>query len=180
MKANRGFLTKLCAFSLAGGFACGDEEPQGPTRSISIAVSPATLTLQQLESDTVTITLTRSNYEGDVMLHVAQAPHDMTTTLVPQILSRGTTRAGLILDAGLGMQPWSLTIQATGDGVSMATAELEIAERPMYVLMVEQGYSWYYGWLDPVITQGDSTTITVKIHRESFSGGVTLAATGLP
>ena len=124
--AARGVLVAAAAIA---GLGCGDDDPNEPTGSIQVAVTPATLTVPQGGSGSVTAQLTRGGgFTGDVTLAVSGLPTGVTTTITPAQLS-GTTASATInvsVAATVSAGNYTATVTGTAQGVGQATATYQL------------------------------------------------------
>jgi len=173
----------LLALALALGAGCGGDDggPTDPeTGSISIALSPTSMSLVQGESGTTTVALTRGGgFTGAVDLSLEGAPAGVTGTFSPATIASGGTSSTLTLAAGAAAAPGThtLTVRARGDGVSERTAALaltvEAAPNPDFVIALQPGRVG--------VIQGREASAAVTIERlGGFAGQVSLSVHGAP
>jgi uncharacterized membrane protein len=161
-----------------GGCGGGD----GPTpipQAISVAVSPATLSIQQGQSGTVAVTVGRLNgFAGAVTLALTGAPTGVTASFSPTPVPAASTTSTLTIAVASSVAPGThtLTVTATGQGVTdqTTTVTLTITVAPPTLALT----------LSPTslsVQQGQSGTSTATITRGgSFTGAVELTAEGVP
>jgi uncharacterized membrane protein len=161
--------------------ACSGGDDGGPTQTpaISIALSSSTLSVTAGQTGTVTVNLTRSGgFTGDVAVAVEGLPAGVTFTATPASLGSAVTSTVITITvpANAAAGTSNLTVRATGSGVTAQTAALALtivaAPAPNYTLAVSPATA--------TVAAGGNTTVTVNITRTNFTGGITLAATGLP
>lgn len=157
--------------------ACdGDEGPIGNSGAIQVTVNPATLSVQQGRSGSVTLTLTRSGgFAGAVTLAITGLPTGATATITPPQLTGATTTATVLITVALSETGTStVTISATGTGVSAATTSvaLTVTAMPDYALSLTPGAL--------TVAAGASGSTTVNIARQNFTDGVTLELANPP
>jgi len=107
----------------------GDNEPTGNSGSIQVAVNPATLSIEQGTSGSVTLSLTRGGgFTGAVSLAVSGLPTGITATVSPAQLSASETSASVTATAAAAVAPntYTATVTATAQGVSQATATYQL------------------------------------------------------
>ena len=124
--AARGVLVAAAAIAAPG---CGDDDPNEPTGSIQVAVSPATLTVPQGGSGSVTAQLTRGGgFTGDVTLAVTGLPTGVTTTITPPQLSATLSSAtiNVAVAATVSAGNYTATVTGTAQGVGQATATYQL------------------------------------------------------
>lgn len=156
---------------------CGDDGPIGNTGSIQVAVNPATLSVPQGGSSSVTAALTRGGgFSGAVTLAVSGLPSGVTGTVTPPQLTGTTTSATVDVAAAatVALGTSIVTITATAQGVAQATAtyQLTVTAAPNYALTVVPAAL--------TIAAGAGRDATVTIDRTSFAGGVALALLNPP
>lgn len=94
------------------------------TPAISIAASKSSTTALQGATDTFDVTLTRTNYTGDVTLAVSGLPSGATASISPNPLTGGTLVGTVTVTNDVAATPVTndaYTVGATGSGVSAAT-----------------------------------------------------------
>ncbi len=142
--------------------------------SITVAASPTTLTLEQGASNTVAISLTRTNYEQAVQLTVEGAPAGLTANFAPA----SVTATSSILTIGAGTAAagtYPLTIRATGAGVSAATTVVQLT---INAAPPEPSYELGLSAQTLSVGQGASGEVTVNLTRTNFTGTVNLSLQG--
>jgi hypothetical protein len=166
---------------LATAVACGgDDNGTDPDPSITVAVSPASVTIVQGATGTVPVTITRrGGFDGAVGLVLDDAPDGVTGTFDPASVSDDATASTLTLAVGATVEPgtYPMEVRASGDGVDDQTADLSLvvtaAPTPTFTIA-----------LTPAtlsVEQGASGTSQVAITRGGgFAGAVALAVTGAP
>jgi len=169
----------IASLATALALTCGgdDDGPSGNTGSIQLAVSPATLSLPQGGSGSVTASLTRAGgFSGAVTLTVSGLPQGATTTITPAQLSGTTANATVEVNiaASVPLGTYTAVIAATGQGVAQATTtyQLTVTALPNYALTVAPAAL--------SIPAGGNGGATVNIERANFTGGVTLALVNPP
>jgi photosystem II stability/assembly factor-like uncharacterized protein len=153
------------------GCSNGEGDPSGPAASIQVAVSPATLTLEQGQSGTVTLTLTRGGgFSGTVSVAVSGLPAGVTASVSPSPLTGATTSAIVTVTVGPQVAPgtYTATVQASAAGVGSVTAtyQLTVTARPDFALQATPNAV--------SIEQGSSQSVQVGISRTNFPGAVAL------
>ncbi len=107
--------------------ACGGSygsDPQ-PTPAIAIQVSPTSLTLAPGQRADITISLTRTNYTGDVQFFIeGNAPTGVSASFSQAQLPNGTVSTTLRLTAAANTPAGagSVVLRARGSGVTDQTA----------------------------------------------------------
>jgi hypothetical protein len=109
--------------------ACGDDDDEGtaPTPTITIALTPATLSVQQGANGTATVTLTRAGgFTGDVAIAVQGLPTGVA--VAPVTIGASSTSGVLTFTASATATPatTTVTVRATGTGVTAKTATLAL------------------------------------------------------
>lgn len=147
------------------------------TPSVSLAASPAQLSLAAGESRTSTVTVTRSGgFTGSVTFAVSGSlPQGVAVSFSPQGTTGATTEVTVSTTSGAARGPATITIQATGSGIDPATVALgiDVLDPPGIALSLEtQAQS---------IARGDGASNTLTVTRSgSFAGAVALSVQGLP
>jgi hypothetical protein len=167
-------LRRSLAVTAASLFGCGGGESTGPS-SIEVTVSSAAVSVAQGSSTTLTITVGRTNFTGDVALSVENAGAGVTTSLTAATLPEGETQSTLTLAVGASAAAGtaSLIVRAHGASVSDKTASvaLTVTQAPAYTLTVPAALQ-----LEP----GQSGSLNVALSRTNFAGAVSLAVEGVP
>ncbi len=150
--------------------------------NFSIAVEPNALTIQQGMSDQATVTINRTNFNGEVSLSLTGAPTGVAGTFDPQATTGTTSTLTVSVDATTVPGTYELTVvgssgSGSAPGVSAAvdmeaTLTLTVEEVPDYSLGVEPA--------SLTIEQGQSAQAAVSITRTNFTEAVTLTLTGAP
>lgn len=167
----RRFVTFAACASLA---ACRGGDGTMPS-AIDVALSTTTVSLPQGASSTVTVTVVRTNFTGDVQLSVEHSVDGLTTTLADAILPAGQSQTTLHVDVGSGVAigTGNVTVRARGANVSDKTAALTL------VVTQAAGYALAIpGALH--LAPGQSGVMNVAIARNVFPSPVSLSVEGLP
>jgi hypothetical protein len=142
--------------------------------SLSLGTSSVTLAVGG-PSQTVSVTVTRTNYTGALTLSVSGLPTGVTAA----ITSPGTGNTGsIVLQALAGAtlasnQPIAITASGSGVSAASATCSLTVAGAPAISLSL--------GSSSVTLTAGGaSQTVSVTVTRTNYTGAVTLSVTGLP
>jgi hypothetical protein len=151
-----------------------------PPPDFSLAVDPTSLTVQQGQSQTAEIQITRSGgFTGAVTLTAEGLPSGVTAAFDPTAPTAGTSSITLTAAGGATLGQASLTIKGTASGVTgEKTAALAVtveapAPTPDFALALSPA--------SLTVQQGQSQTAEIQITRSGgFDGAVTLAAEGLP
>jgi hypothetical protein len=160
--------------------ACTENDRTAPsiTPTISVSVSPASLSVPVGGSGQVAITLTRgADYDGAVTFSIEGGPGGVTGTFTPTVLASGSAASTLLLTVGseVPVGTYPLTVRAAGSGVAPATATLSltVAAPPSFGLVLTPA--------GLAIAQGWSATAIVDITRAAgFVASVTLALENKP
>lgn len=154
--------------------ACRGGDGTAPS-SIDVALSTSTVSIAQGASSTVTITVLRTNFAGDVQLSVEHSVNGLTTTLADAILPAGQSQTTLHVDVGAAVATGTgnVTVRARAANVSDKTVSLAlvITQAVGYTLGLPAGLQ---------LAPGQSGVVNVAIARNAFPAPVTLSAEGLP
>lgn len=154
--------------------ACGGADSTVPS-SIDVALSTTTVSVAQGASSTVTITVARTNFAGEVQLSVEHSVNGLTTTLADAVLPAGQSQTTLHVDVGtaVAIGTGSVTVRARGANVSDKTAAL--------TLIVTQAVGYTIAIPGTLrLAPGQSGVMTVAISRNVFPSPVALSVEGLP
>jgi len=192
------YVHTLLSFVLAAAVtACSSDDvnptdPGGntPTPDFTIALSSATLAVNQGASGSVTVNLTRTGgFTGAVAVTVQGLPANVTSAglSIPAGATSGTLAVSAAAAAAAGAT--NLTVRATGAGVSEKTAALaltvnavavptfSISLAPTAISLEAGGPAQVDG---PMLAPGTGQTTVTITRGGGFTGAVTLAASGLP
>lgn len=168
----------VAAGLLAGCGGGGSEGPTPPTpSSIAVTLSSSTSAVTQGHAATVTVTVSRTNYTGDVALTATGLPTGVTASFDPATLTGSVFTSTLTLtaaaDAAAGAG--TVVVHAEGTGVTASTANL--------ALTVTSAGSFTMAVAPSTLSmqQGTNGSATITVTRSgSMTGDVALAVTGLP
>lgn len=162
------------ALGLAVAAGCDDSGGTGVTPDYTLTVDPITLTILPGEAGTTTVTLTRTDFDGEVTLTTSGTPAGISGSFDPAVTT-GTTST---LTVGVidGTTPGDYTMIVRGNS-SAGTRARSLAitvspPLPSFELAVEPSAI--------SIAQGASATTGVIITRTDFTGAVTLALNDAP
>lgn len=85
-----------------------------PSSSVTLAVNPTTLTIQQGASGQTTLTATRTNFSGDITPSVTGNPAGMTVTFNPTAITGTGTTSTATVNVGAGVAPGTYNLTITG------------------------------------------------------------------
>jgi hypothetical protein len=156
---------------------CPTDPPDGKDASIALALASSGVSVAQGASGTVNVTITRSDFTGDVTLTVDGLPTGVTAAFAPASLADGTTSSTLTLTVGASVAPGDvgLTIKANGAGVTEKTQLLTLT------VTVAGAYTLSMTPTSRTLNQGGSATATINVNRTGgFAGSVALAVSGAP
>ncbi len=165
--------------SLAQGCGSGGGSTTATGGAIALALTTSSGSVTVGGSLAVSATLTRSGgFTGDVAIVVTGAPSGVTgaATNLSTVGTTTTATVNLIVAGSATPGTYQLTVQATGTGVSAATASFTLT-------ITGGGTSDYTLSVLPStfsVVQGANTTAAVTLTRTSFSGSVNLSITGAP
>lgn len=144
--------------------------------SISLAASPASMSIVAGQNASSSVTLTRTGgFTGAVALSLSGAPSGMTATLNPTSLVAGATASQVTLNTTSAVAPgtYSITVGGSGTGVTSTSVTLAVT------VSAPAGFSLNAS--AATLQQGGTGASTVTITRTGgFTGAVSLAVTGLP
>jgi hypothetical protein len=152
----------------------------GGDPTITLTLSASALSIVQGESGTLDATIGRAGgFTGAVTIEVTGAPTGMTATPAPATVASGATSSTITVAPGASLTPgaYTLTVRATGTGVSAVTATFQVT----VTAAVTGGFTLSVDPTAASIQQGAQTTATVTITRTGgFTGSVDLAVSGGP
>jgi uncharacterized membrane protein len=160
--------------------ACDDDDDiTDPGGAIALSVSRPDLDIAAGSSDTLTATITRTSFSGNVALTIEGAPTGVTAALETPTLSatQSSSVINVTVVAAVAPGEYPLTVKATGNGVAerQATITLNV------LAAVESGFSLSASGDTARITQGGTTTTLVTLTRTGgFAGDVAITTDSLP
>jgi len=150
-----------------------------PTGGFSVALTPASLSLEQGQSRTVAVTLSRTApFTGAVSLQIMIAPPGVTRTFDPEVIPAGGSASTLTIavagDADPGAYPLVVSGSATGVSAQEVQVLVTVTARPgEFSLAVAPG--------SLVVEQGKTDTVGITIARTApWEGRVNLTVEGAP
>jgi hypothetical protein len=169
----------LCALvGVAVVSACdsGKTQEPPPVPVISVSVAAATAEVLPGGSATITVNITRGGgYTGAVNLAAEGVPAGVTIAAVT--VPPGSTTGTLSISAAAGAAPTTatITVRATGTGVTAQTATFALTVRE------PPGFTMTLNPTSLSVAQGASGNVTVNVTRTGgFTGALALSAQGLP
>ncbi len=146
------------------------------TPNYTLAMAPATLTLEQGKSGSATVNINRTNFQGGVALALVAPPAGITGTFTP---ANSTTNAStLAITVGAAVPPgnYNLTIQgtATGPGVKTTTLALTVTAP------AAAAYTMTVNPTTVTIAPGASGTTNIALTRTNFTGNIALSVENPP
>jgi hypothetical protein len=131
----------ILAFAFSAIVACGGGggdgggvTPPPPTPGLSVSAGASSTTVIPGANASTTITIARSGgYTGAVTLSVSGQPSTVTATVNPSTLASGVTTATVqwTAVASAALASHTITIRATGSGVTEASATTELVIAPL-------------------------------------------------
>jgi hypothetical protein len=146
-----------------------------PSIAIS-SVNPSSIALVQGGSaQSVTVSLTRTNYSGSVTLSTSALPSSVTATFTqPRTGNSGSISLKAASNATL-VNNQTITITASGSGVSSVTATFSLTVNPPSIAISSVNPSSI-----TLVRGGSAQSVTVSLTRTNYTGGVTLSTSALP
>jgi len=155
-----------------------------PVNGFSIAINPTTVTVQAGQNGQSTVTISKTgSFTGAVALSVTNLPTGVTAAFNPASASSGkttdvqtTSTLTLTVGAAVAAQNYNLTIRGTSADLPVSDATLTLT-----VTAAPGSFTLAANPTTVNVQQGQSGQSTVTISKTgSFTGNVTLSATGLP
>ncbi len=175
---HRAIVVSALLLTAACGGGDGNGDPVEPQGDFAFAVTPSTLSLQQGQTGTVNVTVTRSGgFAGAVTGSVEGLPAGVT--LSPFSVAAATSSAIVTVTVGATVAPgnYPITVRAQGSGIAQkqATLTLTVTAAPTPAATIA---------LNPAavsIQAGANGTTGATITRTGgFTGALTLTTTGAP
>ncbi len=169
---------KGAGLALALGFAvvagCNDSGGTGTTPDYTITLNPTALTILPGAADVTTVTLDRTDFDGEIALTVTGNPAGMSASFAPQ----ATTGNSSVLTIGVspGTSPGLYPVTVRGNAAPGSHARLlsvtVAPPLPNFELSIDPSHL--------TIPRDASATTGVIVTRTDFTGPVTLTLTGAP
>lgn len=151
---------------------------EAPTGSFSVALDPASLSVQQGASSTVDVTVSRTApFTGAVSLSASGAPDDVSVTFDPAQVDGTESTMQVGVAEGVAPGEYTLTVTGSGDGPDDASAQLTLtvteAASGSFSLSLASGTL--------SLQQGNGGSVGVTVTRvDPFTGPVSLSLSGAP
>ncbi len=180
MRTNRKLLALSAAIASMAVLGCGDEgnAPPPPTGAMSLTLDPATRSVVQGGTATITATVTRTApFAGPVALVFESAQAGLTGTFAPDTVAAGATSSTLTLAAAASVAPgdYPVTVRARAAGLTeqVTTATVTVTQAPSFTLAATP---------DAIsIEQGSASVSLARVTRVGgFAAPIALAVSGLP
>lgn len=144
--------------------------------SIALAASPPTLTATAGGAAvTSALTLTRTNFTGNVTFAATGAPNGMTASVAPATTTGTTATLTVTAGASTVAGTYPITVSATGTGVTAASAVVSVTvPAPSSSIVLSATPATL------ALQAGASGSSTINIARTNFTGAVALSASGAP
>ncbi|HET7420395.1 MAG TPA: hypothetical protein VFL27_08440 [Candidatus Dormibacteraeota bacterium] len=148
-----------------------------PPPDFSLSASPASQTVIQGSSATITVNVARiGGFSGSVTLTVSGLPAGASGAFSPNPATGASSTLTVTADPTTAVGSYPLTVTGTGGSLThtaSATLVVSAPPPPDFSLSVSPG--------SQTINQGATTAYTVNVTRVSgFGGAVTLSVSGLP
>ncbi len=172
----------LAATAFALAVACTSSEnggtgPNGGTPTISISLDVTSATISPGGSASITATVTRGGgFTGSVSFALAGAPTGVTVAVSGAQTSGDVTTATLtiLVDAAVASGDYDVTIRASGNGVSDATAPVDLTVVDLV------GFDLTLSPDALTIQQGESDVSQIAITRRNFADPIDLFLEDVP
>lgn len=149
-----------------------------PVPDFGVSVTPASVSVQQAQSGTATINISRTNgFTGSVGLVVSGAPTDVTVGATPTNTTGNTATVNIAVGLGVAPGTYPLVVTATENGPRVRTAQFSLVVTP-----VPSAGTLTLSPSTVSVTQGQqSAPITVNIGRGAgITGDAQLTLENLP
>ncbi len=150
--------------------------------NFSISVDPNALTIQQGMSDQSTVTISGTNFTGEVSLSLSGAPAGVTGDFDPQATTGTTSTLTVSVDSATVPGTYELTVVGSSGSGSAPGVSAAVDMEATLTLTVEEIPDYSLGVEPPSLTieQGMSGQAAVSISRTNFDEAVTLSLGGAP
>lgn len=146
-----------------------------PVSGIALAGVPTALSIQQGQSGSATLTISRSSFFGAVALTSTGAPAGMTVTFSPASVSGTTSTITVAVAGAVAAGSYPVTVQGSGTGIPNASTILGVT-----VTAPAGSIALSAAPASLTIQQGQSGTSQLAIARTNFIGAVNLTSSGTP
>ena len=164
---------QVVLLAVAAGLACSGDGGTQPAADYALSIAPGALTVGQTGSGSFTITITRTNFTGEVSFSLANAPAGIAGVFAP-VAATGTS-ATLTLDVGATVVANTYNLTVIGNGTPGARSV------PLTLTVTATGdFSLSVAPESLTIFQGGSGSAAVTINRTAFAGAVTLTLSNGP
>jgi uncharacterized membrane protein len=168
--------TVAVALAALAAAACGDD-PTGASLSITLSVSPGSVTVAQGATAPLTVTVGREGEVGDVTVSVSGLPAGVTAA--PLTLAAGTATGTVTLSAAANatVGTGSAIVTASASGVTAVTQTLAVT-----VQQASPGaFALNASAANVTLPAGGSVNLTLTVARTApFAGAVALASVNTP
>ncbi len=160
---------------------CGQ---QSQTGSISINMTPASLSLEQGQAGSVAVTINRTAYTGNVQLTVGGAPSGVSVLASPGSTSSNTATILITTSSSAPAGSYLIPVTATGTGSISASGVVALTiTEPDDVTPPPPPPSDFTISVNPAsltLVQGGSNSATIALARSNLTGAIDLSVSGVP
>ncbi|HEX5004109.1 MAG TPA: hypothetical protein VFV65_02270 [Gemmatimonadales bacterium] len=164
----------LVAAGLLAVVGCSDSGGSGVAPEYRLSLSPSQLTLAPGGSALATISIVRTDFDGEVVFTVTSLQGGLAGFVTPAATTDSTVM--LSVSAGASLSPGAYSLIVRG---SAAIGD-RVLTLPVTVTQPPPSFSLELDPAERSIAPGDSAGVAVIITRTDFPGPVTLALTGAP
>lgn len=169
---------RRAALALAAGFAvssgCNDSGGTGTAPDYSMTINPITLTIVAGAADVTTVTLSRTDFNGEVTFSVTGAPVGITSSFAPPSTTGDNSTLTIGVSSIIAPGNYFLTVRGTGAAGARSRGLPITVGPPLPDFQLGAAPS------SITIARGSSGTSGISIVRTDFTDAVALSLTDAP
>jgi hypothetical protein len=158
----------------------GNHGDGGVTPSITLLISPSSLSLTQGDQGTIAVALTRSTgFTSDIVLTAEGLPTGVTATFAPATVPSAGSASTLSLAVGGSATPgtYTVTVRASAEGATAKSTAFSLT----VTAVTTPGYTMQVQPTSLTMQQGGSANATISVTRfGGFASSVNLRTSTLP
>lgn len=168
----RGALVLAAGLAVAAG--CNDSGGTGTTPDYSITLDPTSLTILPGAADVTTVTLNRTDFDGEVTFSVSGAPAGITAGFAPPATTGDNATLTISASAVTTPGNYNISVRGTATAGNRSRGLAITVSPPLPDFQLSAAPS------SVTIAQGQTGTTGIGITRTDFTGAVALAVTDAP
>lgn len=169
---------RRAGLALAAGFVvssgCNDSGGTGTTPDYTITLNPTALTILPGAADVTTVTLSRTDFDGEVTFSVSGAPAGITSSFAPQVTTGDNSTLTISASAITAPGLYNISVRGAATAGNRSRGLAITVSPPLPDFQLSAAPS------SITVAQGGTGTTGIAIARTDFTGPVTLAVTEAP